>query len=96
MENIVLKNSKKKMITDCRFFEKDWQIQYVLEYITRKQTWKTFIDKDWKERNELKKSFENLFFSKNDLPKEYEKLSDDEICQVLVWKSLVSQTILVE
>lgn len=93
MENI-LKQSSKKLITDCRFFEKEWSITFVIEYVTWKTTWKTFVWKDWQDHNELKKSFENLFITRSDLPQIYDKKSDDEICQDLKWKSLVSAYIL--
>jgi len=84
------------MITDCRSYEKDWTMNFVIEYITWKPSWKTFIWKDWKEKNELKKSFENLFVTRSELPQIFDKKSDEEICQVLKWKSLVRATILVD
>lgn len=93
MKEFAIKSSKKKMITDCRYYDKDNKINFVVEYITRKPTWKTYVGKDWVEKNELKKTFENVFFSRSDLPKDYDNISDEEICQVLVWKSLVTQTI---
>ena len=82
------------MISDCRSYEKDWSTHFVIEYITWENSWKTFIWKDWNEKNELKKVFKNQFIDRWDLPQSFDKKSDDEICQELKGQFLVRALIL--
>lgn len=84
----------KKLIAGCNSFEKDWNLVFKLEYIDYAKTWETWIDKDWKERDQLEKVIKPLFipWSKFNEDKNYAWKSPKEICQELPWKSLVIST----
>ena len=89
----ILKEAKKQII-GANFYVKDWKTFYRVEYVDFAKTWDTWIDKEWKERDKLERviKFVIVDFDKLKEDKNFVWKSEKEICQVMVWKSLVIST----
>lgn len=79
---------KSQPIVDCSSYEKDWETKFDLMII--ETSFSGEVSSTWKKiPTRTVKSFR---VNKKNLPEDLQKLKNDEICQALKWRSLLTTT----